>query len=593
MKVISSVEYEQKISSRNYFQEACGLLGLTDGEAALAKRLLEGPLPLEDMDGTGQEELPRVFVRTDTELFLLPVFICFARGGLPSGDNGVLPENVTLEFPEQKKIYGAQDLVGEFAEVVQRIPSVIYVILENGQEGAHFLAGQLACGLGMPLLHWDGDPVYMPELYTAAQLYDGLICLDVRGRGTAADSRAAMEELCRNVEKFLVLADDGAVLSAIPPGANALCRQVPELTPEMKEEYERDLEAAGILPGIDGPSRRLLDRIGSMASYMRLLRELSLEAALLPEGSSLPKETVERAVRPYEEDRNTLFGIRPLAADRSLKDLCLPREQYRALERICSMLDKRERVLRDWGFAGKYSYGNGMSILFYGAPGTGKTMAAQAVAGELGLPLYRVDISQLISKYIGETQKNIGRVFEQAGRLKGILFFDEADALFARRNEVGDAQDKYSNAETAYLLQRIEECDGICILATNLLHNFDEAFRRRITFMINFPMPDAALRRKLWESVYPKEAPVLPEVDFGVLAESFELSGAAVRSAALQSACLAPEEGIGMGHILEGISNEYRKMNRSLDPRQRALLERWDVSGDDSGEGGRPEGIGM
>lgn len=260
--------------------------------------------------------------------------------------------------------------------------------------------------------------------------------------------------------------------------------------------------------------------------------------------------------------------------------MCLPKEHHDKLTAVCAMLKKRDKVMREWGFADKYSYGNGSSMLFYGAPGTGKTMAAQAVAGELGMPLYRVDLSQLISKYIGETQKNIGKIFEQAGQLKGILLFDEADALFAKRNEVNDAQDKYSNAETAYLLQRIEEWDGICILATNLLQNFDEAFRRRITYMINFPMPDESVREQLWQKVFPPQALTAEDIDAGILAQSFELSGAAIRNAALQGAYLAAveESEIGMRHILSGIANEFRKLNKSMKPEQKALLEKYDAS---------------
>jgi len=242
---------------------------------------------------------------------------------------------------------------------------------------------------------------------------------------------------------------------------------------------------------------------------------------------------------------------------------------------ICRMLNNREKVLGEWGFLNKYSYGNGISILFYGAPGTGKTMAAQVIASELGMPLYRVDLSGLISKYIGETQKNIARIFEQTKNCKGILLFDEADALFSKRNEVNDAQDKYANAETAYLLQRIEESDGICILTTNLLQNFDEAFRRRITYMINFPMPDAGLRKKLWENVFPRETPLAQEVDFEVLADNFELSGAAIRNAAMQSAWMASahHEKVMMQDILSGIANEYRKLNKALKPDQKALMD--------------------
>ena len=231
--------------------------------------------------------------------------------------------------------------------------------------------------------------------------------------------------------------------------------------------------------------------------------------------------------------------------------------------------------MEQWGFGRKFSYGNGISVLFYGAPGTGKTMAAQVLATELGRPLYRVDLSQLISKYIGETQKNIGKVFDEADRCDCILLFDEADAIFTRRSDVSDAQDRYSNAETAYLLQRIEQYAGISVLATNLLQNFDEAFRRRISYMVHFPMPDASLRKELWEEIFPADTPVDPEVDTCMLAQAFEISGAAIKNAAMHGALEAASEHspVKMKHLLAGIQNEYSKQGRNFSAAQKELLE--------------------
>ena len=231
--------------------------------------------------------------------------------------------------------------------------------------------------------------------------------------------------------------------------------------------------------------------------------------------------------------------------------------------------------MSSWGFRNKFTYGNGMSVLFYGAPGTGKTMAAQVLANELGMPLYRVDLSQLISKYIGETQKNIGRIFDEAEKCDCILLFDEADAIFTKRSDVSDAQDRYSNAETAYLLQRIEAYAGVSILATNLLQNFDEAFRRRISYMVHFPMPDVNLRKELWESIFPKETPIGLDVDVLTLAQALELSGASIKNAALHGASYAKAEGrdVGMRHILDGIRNEYGKQGKSFNSIQKELLD--------------------
>lgn len=167
----------------------------------------------------------------------------------------------------------------------------------------------------------------------------------------------------------------------------------------------------------------------------------------------------------------------------------------------------KNKVNGEWGFDKKLPYGKGLSVLFYGPPGTGKTMAAQVIANELGLELYKVDLSQMVSKYIGETEKNLSELFNEAQYSNAILFFDEADALFSKRTEVSDSKDKYSNVETSYLLQKIEEYEGIAILASNYLVNFDDAFKRRIKFIINFQMPGPEMRYKLWRKMFPKEAP--------------------------------------------------------------------------------------
>ena len=272
---------------------------------------------------------------------------------------------------------------------------------------------------------------------------------------------------------------------------------------------------------------------------------------------------------------STSASLNLLPATRTFEELKLPKAQYEQLYRISKMIAAREDVMGGWGFRNKFTYGNGMSVLFYGAPGTGKTMAAQVLANELGMPLYRVDLSQLISKYIGETQKNIGRIFDEAEKCDCILLFDEADAIFTKRSDVSDAQDRHSNAETAYLLQRIEQYAGVSILATNLLQNFDEAFRRRISYMVHFPMPDVNLRKELWETIFPKETPIGWDVDALTLAQAFELSGASIKNAAMHGALFAKSEGceVGMRHILDGIRNEYGKQGKSFSSAQKELLD--------------------
>ncbi|MGN0402170.1 MAG: ATP-binding protein [Acetatifactor sp.] len=584
-KVITEFTYQDMVSNRNYAEEAARLLQWSKQEAELAGRLLGGPVSVDEIEKEDMKSLSPAFGHIGQEVYLYPVVAAFMSGELPDPEYGSLPEGMRLLFPSHGKLYGGNEIVEEIVSLFGREEnpegeeSFAYVLVENGRSGARFLAGQAAYRLGMPLLLWNGEQADWQELMLTAVLYDALICVDARNwKGSEELFCRRMEQLADRVTRFLILLENRESAPDLCTGVKSLYRRIPVAVRADREAFLRDYtESSGIsIP--EKVLRKLENSQYTMKVLEQVLCEFTAQAQLVGEGV-LTEAVAGQIVEAYEEQEQSLFGISQLATNRRLEDLCLPAEHHRRLVKVCAMLKARDKVMKEWGFADKYSYGNGISLLFYGAPGTGKTMAAQAIAGELGMPLYRVDLSQLISKYIGETQKNIGKVFEQAGQLKGILLFDEADALFARRNEVNDAQDKYSNAETAYLLQRIEEWDGISILATNLLQNFDEAFRRRITYMLNFPMPDEKVRVRLWQKVFPEQAGVSEDMDAAVLAENFELSGAAIRNAALQGAYLAAveETDIGMKHILSGIANEYRKLNKNMKPEQKALLQKYEA----------------
>jgi SpoVK/Ycf46/Vps4 family AAA+-type ATPase len=208
--------------------------------------------------------------------------------------------------------------------------------------------------------------------------------------------------------------------------------------------------------------------------------------------------------------------------------------------------------------------GKGVNMLFAGPSGTGKTMAAGILARELGLDLYKIDLSSVVSKYIGETEKNLSRIFQEAQHSDSILFFDEADALFGKRSEVKDAHDRYANIEIAYLLQRMDEYDGVVILATNLRNNIDEAFTRRMHATIDFLFPDEDYRRRIFEGIFPKQAPLSPNIDFAFLARQFKLTGGNIKNVALHAAFLAAEDGkvIGMTQLMRATKREFQKMGR-------------------------------
>jgi hypothetical protein len=250
-------------------------------------------------------------------------------------------------------------------------------------------------------------------------------------------------------------------------------------------------------------------------------------------------------------------------------DLILPDDQLQFLREMVDTVRNRPLVLDEWGVGKKLTSSAGVTALFYGPPGTGKTLAAQILAGELGLDLYKIDLSSMVSKFIGETEKNLERIFSEAESSNAILFFDEADAIFGKRSEVRDAHDRYANIEISYLLQRMEGYDGVTILATNLRANLDEAFMRRLQFGIDFPFPKAADRLRIWQALFPPDAPRAPDLDLRLLAERFEIAGGNIRNIIVTAAYLAAANGqvIGMTHLLHGTRREMQKMGRLVNER--------------------------
>jgi len=246
------------------------------------------------------------------------------------------------------------------------------------------------------------------------------------------------------------------------------------------------------------------------------------------------------------------------------RDLVLPEDKAAQLKEICSQARHRYRVFGEWGFDRKLSHGKGLSVLFSGPPGTGKTMAAEVIVHDLQVDLYKVDLSGVVSKYIGETEKNLSRIFQEAETGNAILFFDEADALFGKRTEVSDAHDRYANIETSYLLQKMEEYEGIVILATNLRENMDEAFTRRLRFIVEFPFPDESSRLLIWKTHFPAEAPVSAAIDYEFLARKFQIAGGNIKNIVLNAAFYAAENGgeIGMESILRGAKREFEKVGK-------------------------------
>jgi SpoVK/Ycf46/Vps4 family AAA+-type ATPase len=244
-------------------------------------------------------------------------------------------------------------------------------------------------------------------------------------------------------------------------------------------------------------------------------------------------------------------------------DLILPPATEAMLREVTAQTRHRHRVYEEWGMGSRSRRGLGIAALFHGPSGTGKTLTAEVIANELQVDLYHVDLSQIVSKYIGETEKNLEKIFTAAERAVALLLFDEADALFGKRSEIRDAHDRYANIEVGYLLQRIEAYDGLVILTTNLKGSLDSAFLRRFRFVVSFPFPDTEDRRRLWQIAFPDTAPV-EEIDTHRLSRVV-LSGGSIRNIALAAAFLAAEESgpINTDRVLRAASRELAKMERS------------------------------
>lgn len=251
----------------------------------------------------------------------------------------------------------------------------------------------------------------------------------------------------------------------------------------------------------------------------------------------------------------------------SFRDLKLEKKPKEMLENVCAFVTYSHQVYDVWNMEGKFLYGKAVTALLCGPPGTGKTMAAHVLAAELNMPLYRIDLSQVVDKYIGETEKKLEEIFCYAGKSNVILFFDEADSIFGKRTEVKESKDKYANTEVSYILQRIEQYQGVVVLATNLKNNIDEAFMRRMKYVIEFKLPDEETRKKIWEGGFSCEIP-LNQIDFDYLAQRVELSGGYIKNIILNAVFLAAKEEtvVSMRHIILSTCNEYMKLGKIIMP---------------------------
>jgi hypothetical protein len=308
------------------------------------------------------------------------------------------------------------------------------------------------------------------------------------------------------------------------------------------------------------------------ARYRMSGGELRAVAAVADAGARLAgnghpgTEHVEPAIATVTRGR-TSGVVQAITPRRTLEDLVLPEAQLGQITEIASAFRAWPRIAEAWGFARRASTG-GVKALFTGEPGTGKTMSAEVVTGMLGLELLKVDLAQVVSKWVGETEKNMEEVFRQAEDSHAVLLFDEADALFGKRGEVKQGTDRYANLEVGYLLQRLEASDGLIILTSNLKENIDAAFTRRFHFVVHFPRPSLAERRRLWQLAFPPEAPLATDLDLDALCR-LDMTGAGITSAARTAALAAADsacESISMRHVVRGVTRQFQREARLFRP---------------------------
>ena len=511
-------------------------------------------------------------------LNIAPAVVSHLLGG-PELDP-VLAESCSLQkdLPAWKQVPVSSSLRAQLqraGELLKEDPHPWLVFVGRRGAGKRSAAGAICASLKLPLLTVDltaascthiGPALVLQTRLSRCGLYllNGETLFDAEGR-PLLESRAWLRMLG---------AVRQPVFLGLPPGCDwrELLQDRPALSFDFTgldygnrvRVWKSSLKEQGCsLPEADLVSlaNRFILSPGQVEQTVALA--CSRQAVLGKAGEPLGHETLLEAAREASGQSLGRLAVK-LQTGQVWQDLVLPVATLRQAREVASAIRNYRLVYEQWGFAQRNPRGRGLKVLFSGASGTGKTMTAGVIAGELGLDLYKIDLSGVVSKYIGETEKNLERIFRAAENSNAILFFDEADALFGKRSEVKDAHDRYANIEVAYLLQKIEDFEGVVILASNLSQNIDEAFARRMHYVLEFPLPDESHREVLWRGMFPSQAPLGADVDFPFLARQFPLSGGDIRNVSLDSAFMASQDGkvIRMQHLVRAMARQMLKQGR-------------------------------
>lgn len=446
-------------------------------------------------------------------------------------------------------------------------------VVEHQDLAAARLAVESSChSAGKRLLAIDPSGGDLPALARRIHLLQRLercgVCLYNTAALWSADPslpevRRFFEALAAPSGPIWILSSPGSAWRGSLPGESVRVISLPQFS---QDQRQRTWHAE--LPGADAAMSKTLASRYSLSSH-----QIRAAAQSARDNVSLKKEDRppewDELVAAIQSQSESAIGrhAQRLICRHGWNDLVLPAGTLRQVREVAGAIRCHHVVYANWGFGARHTGIDGLKILFAGASGTGKTMTAGVLGNDLGLDVYRIDLSRIVSKYIGETEKNLDRVFQAAEGSNSILFFDEADALFGKRSEVKDAHDRYANIEVAYLLQKFEEHDGPVILATNLRRNLDEAFSRRMHYVIEFPQPDEEHRLILWQKIFPRQTPT-SGIDFDFLAAQFQITGGDIRNVALDAAFLAAQDGgvVTMRQIAAAMSRQMVKQGRPSAP---------------------------
>ncbi|MCK5013024.1 MAG: ATP-binding protein, partial [Candidatus Omnitrophica bacterium] len=438
--------------------------------------------------------------------------------------------------------------------------------------GKKLTAGIICKELGMPLLVVDSN-VFMKEdpldtlriIIREARLQNSSLYLDGFGVLLEKEAEINVAGLFQELDLFenwiflagelpytpaSVLEKHGFISEAFPIPSFELRKKLWE---KLLKENVPDLDIDALASKFNFSGGQIEDAISS-ARNLAIVKK--------PENPAISMENLYRGCKAQSNKSLSAFA-KNIPPRYTWEDIVLPKDIEAQLREVSGYIKYKGKVYIDWGFDAKLSLGKGLNVLFSGSSGAGKTMAAEVIAKESGLDLYKIDLSSVVSKYIGETEKILKKIFLEAETSNAILFFDEADALFGKRSEVKDAHDRYANIETNYLLQKMEEHEGIVILASNFKANIDEAFLRRMHFAVEFTSPEEDLRERIWTHIFPGDTPINDDVDYSFLSK-FKITGGNIKNIALNAAFLAAGDSdeVRMEHIIRATKREFQKMGK-------------------------------